>query len=126
MTAVTCLPLSAASCKRLDDRRIAAGAVKRLLDGQHAFVLGGGLDEIDDVAERFVGMMHQDIAGPDGREDARRADELGHRLRHELRIAQVREAGQTVNLKQPGQIEQVVGRIDVARHPGRALASGYC
>ena len=53
------------------DRRIAAGAVERLLDGQHALVVGGGLDEIDDVAERLVGMMHQDVAGADGRATGR-------------------------------------------------------
>src|SRR6185295_11965708 len=41
--------------ERLDDRRIGAGAIERLLDGQYAVVLGGGLDEIGDVAERLVG-----------------------------------------------------------------------
>ena len=50
-----------------DDRRIAAGAVERLLDGQHALVVGGRLDEIDDVAERLVGVVDQDVAGADGR-----------------------------------------------------------
>src|SRR5262249_16013770 len=48
-----------------DDRRIAAGPVERLLDGQHALVVGGGLDEVDDVAERFVRMVNQDIARAD-------------------------------------------------------------
>ena len=75
-----------------DDRRIAAGAVERLLDGQHALVVGGRLDEIDDVAERLVGMMHQDVAGADGRPEAAGLGELRHRLRHELRIAQVRDS----------------------------------
>ena len=48
------------------DRRIAAGAIQRLLDGQHALVVGRRLDEIDDVAERLVGMMDQDVAIADG------------------------------------------------------------
>ena len=70
MTAVTCLPLSAAELQGRDDGRIAAGAIERLLDGQHPLVLGGSLDEIDDRAERFIRMVHEDVARADGGEHA--------------------------------------------------------
>ena len=41
------------------------------------FVAGGRLDEIDDVAERLVRMVHENVAGADGRPDAARLRELG-------------------------------------------------
>ena len=62
--------------------------------------------------------------GADGRPDVRRLGEVRHRLRHELRIAQVRVAGQAVNLEQArsGRAARACGRR--RRHPGRAPASG--
>ena len=109
------------------DGRIAAGPVKRLLDGQHAFIGGGGLDEIDHRTERFVRMVHQDVPGPDGREDTRRGGEVGHGLRHELRIAQTaespasRESGTArSNRASPAD------RIDVDRIQIAAIGSRSC
>ena len=52
--------------------------------------------------------------------------ELGHRLRHELRVAQVRVAGQAVDLEQAGQVEQAGHAVDVARRPGRARCIRNC
>jgi hypothetical protein len=40
-SAVTCLPLLRGLDERADDGRVAAGAVERLLDGQHAGIAGG-------------------------------------------------------------------------------------
>ena len=44
------------------DRRIAAGAVERLLDGQHPGIVGRLGDELDHRIERLVGMVEQDVA----------------------------------------------------------------
>ena len=96
-----------------DDGRVAAGAVQRLLDGQDALIGGRRLDKIDDWTERFIRMMHQDIAGPDGREYVRGSGKVGHRLRHELLIAQVGKTRQAVDLEKGCQIEQVADRIKI-------------
>ncbi len=45
-----------------DDGRVAARAVKRLLDGEHARVAGGLLDKLDHGVERLVGVVQQDVA----------------------------------------------------------------
>ena len=45
-TAVTCLPFFDRVHQRADDARVAAGAVERLLDGQHVRIGGGLLQEI--------------------------------------------------------------------------------
>ena len=60
--AVTCLPLSAARASALHDRRVAAGAVERLLDREHVGIVGGARDEIDDAVERLVRVMQQHVA----------------------------------------------------------------
>src|SRR5256886_6934293 len=42
-----------------------AGAVQRLLDGEHLGVVRRPLDEVHDAPERFVGQVHQHIMRPD-------------------------------------------------------------
>ncbi len=64
--------------------------------------------------------MDEDVAAADGRPQVGCLRELRYQLRHELRIAQVRIARQTVDLKQAGQVEQAgvtvnVGRVEVQR-----------
>ena len=79
--------------QRAHDRRVAARAVERRLDGQHVGVLGGLLDEaLDRGAKRLVRVVQQDVAVPYrgkdvglvvriGRGQARRHDGLpGNRL----------------------------------------------
>ena len=52
------------------DRRVAAGAVERLLDGQDVRILGRLLDEaLDRRGERLVRVVEQDVALADGGED---------------------------------------------------------
>ena len=49
--------------ERVDDRRVAGGAVQRLLDGQHVRVGGGLLDEpLHARVERVVRVVYQDVA----------------------------------------------------------------
>ena len=78
-TAVTDLPASAASISALDDRRLLAGAVERLLDRDDVGVGGRLLDERDHHLEAFVGVVDEDVLFPDRREAvaAMLADALG-------------------------------------------------
>ena len=55
--------------QRVDDRVGVGGAVEGHLDGQDLGVLGGLLDELDHGAERFVGMVDQDVPLANGGED---------------------------------------------------------
>ena len=45
----------------LDNGRILAGAVKRLLDGDHVFVLAGLADELDHYIKAFIGVVNNNI-----------------------------------------------------------------
>ncbi len=51
------------------DRRVAAHAVERDLDGQHIGIVRRLLQQADDRLERVEGMMQQDVATADGGED---------------------------------------------------------
>ena len=82
--------------QRVDDRRVGAGAVQRLLDGQHARV-GGRLGEerLHRRGERIVGVVQQDVALADRGEDvlcATRFDfgDLTVRGRDERAVLEVR------------------------------------
>ena len=59
--------------------------------------------------------MHEDVARADRREDVRCGDEVVDLLRHELRIAQLREPGQRVHLKEAGHVDEAVAGVDVVR-----------
>ena len=59
--------------QRVHDRGVAAGAVERLLDGQHVRVGGGLLDEaLHAGGERVVRVVDQDVAVAQAGEDAAR------------------------------------------------------
>ena len=47
--------------QRLDDRRIAAGAIERHLDCEHLRILRGVLDQFNDRIETFVWMMQEHV-----------------------------------------------------------------
>src|SRR5262249_54392431 len=51
-------------------------------------------------------MVDQDIAGPNGRPDARGCGEVRDGLRHEFRVAQARVARQGIDLEEASQIEK--------------------
>ena len=53
----------------VDDRVVVGGAVERLLDRQDLGVFRRLLDELDDRAERLVGVVDQDVLLADGGED---------------------------------------------------------
>ena len=74
----------------LDDRRIVAGAVERLLDRHHRRIARRLAQELHDDVEALVGMMDDDVLGADGGEAvaAEVADALGkaHGIGLELEI----------------------------------------
>ena len=107
--------------QRVDDRRVAGGAVQRLLDREHLRVGRGLLDEpLHARGERVVRVVHEHVALAQRREDALRRLALAERRvrrRHERRVLQLL-AVHAVQLAQAGQVEQAghlddVGRVDV-------------
>src|SRR4051812_647577 len=60
-------------------------------------------------------MVNENVTGADGGEDVGRRGELGHRLGHELRIAQLRKAGQAMDLEEAGKVEEIRNRVYVDR-----------
>ena len=105
--------------QRVDDRRVAAGAVERLLDGQHVRVGGGLLDEaLHAGGERVVRVVHQDVALAQPVEDAARHLAVGQLRvggRDERAVLEVVAVALAVDLPQRGQVEQ-------AGHPQHVLA----
>ena len=69
MMTVTSFPAWAASASALDDGGVAAGAVQRLLDGQHLRIVGRLFDEIHDRAKTLEGMVQEDVARAQCRKD---------------------------------------------------------
>ena len=59
--------------------RLRAGAIDRLLDGDHLRIVGRLRDEVDDRLERLVGMMQQNVAAADAIEDGGVAQQLARR-----------------------------------------------
>ena len=74
--------------QRLDDRAVAAGAVERLLDGQHVGVFGRALDEVDDRVERIERMVQQHVAVGDLGEQVVASPHAQRLPRRERRVAQ--------------------------------------
>src|SRR5262249_38680970 len=99
----------------LHNGRIAGGAIKRLLDGQHPIIDGCGLDEVNYVRKRFVRMMHENIMQADGVEWTGSLGELGNGLGDGLRVAQVRVAGQAVYLEQARGVEHAGEPVNALR-----------
>ncbi len=75
--------------QRADDARVAAGAVERLLDGEHVRVLRRSFEKFHHAVEIFVGMMQQHIALADGGEHIRASAQRRADRRDERRVAQV-------------------------------------
>ena len=74
-----------------DDRVVVGGAVERLLDRQDLRVVGRLLDELDDRAERLVGVVDQDVLLADRREDVGAGWPAGGHLGLERGLLQVAE-----------------------------------
>ena len=81
LLAVTCGFL-----ERLDDRRVAAGAVERELDGDHVLIPGGLPEEINHRGEGFVGVVEQDVLLRNPGEEPRWLDAVDRQGRREGRV----------------------------------------
>ena len=66
------LPLTARLEERLDDRRVLAHAIQRLLDGEHVRIVRGRPQELDDRRERVEGVVQEDVLPADGGEQVLR------------------------------------------------------
>ena len=101
--------------QRPRNRRVAAGAVERLLDGEHAGIVGGTRHEFHDRVERFVGMMQQDVPRRDGGEDVATPPlETTGQPWNEGLVVELLEAGQLVEIPEGRQVERAVDPVDLA------------
>ena len=74
--------------ERLDDGRVAAGAVERLLDREHVGIVGGARDELDDAVERLVRVVEEHVLLAQHGEDVVGLAQRRHGVRHERLVAQ--------------------------------------
>ena len=77
----------------IDDRGVAAGAVQRLLDGEHGWVGGGLPQEIHHRCEALEGMVQQQVGLADRREHVGCVVETTGQARCERRVLQVVPGG---------------------------------
>ena len=84
------LPVVHGIFQRTDDARVAARAIQGLFDGQHVRIRRRLLQKIHDAVEILVGMMQQDIALANGREQIRFAAQRRGDGRDKRRITQLR------------------------------------
>src|SRR5262249_55954893 len=99
----------------LDDRRIVAGAIERLLDGHHRGIARGLADELDHDVEALIGVVDDDVLLPDGREAI--AGEVANALRKARDIGPEFEIGPVVHDEPAGagEAEQPILEEDVLR-----------
>src|SRR4249919_1862833 len=92
----------------IDDRRILAGAVQRLLDREYVRVFGRLLDQLEDRRERVEGMVQQYVAF---------ADDVEHRVQPaqypglERRELQFRSLHQVVHLDHAVEVDRAVDAV---------------
>ena len=110
--------------------RVLAHPVERLLDGQHVWVAGGGLEQVHHGFERFEGMMQEDILLPDSGEHVQAVDSAqALRLEgNEGRILEiwpvaVVEAAEGAHGQRQRHLVEVIGSyLQIAREDGPDVA----
>ena len=110
--------------QRFDDGAVAAGAVERLLDGQHLWVLGRLPNEVFDRVERIEWVMQQHVAGGDRRKNVVLSTKPGHRPRRVRRHSQLVETDKAQQFEEPGHVEQAVDRVHLAVVLRRMIVAG--
>ena len=97
----------------IDDGRIGAGSVQRLLDRQDIGVDGGQRNEVDDRRKRLVGMVQQHIFLGQHLENIFIREQLvGHAL-GKWRVQQFRPVGQPANRAETIQIHRALDKVHV-------------
>ena len=99
-----------------DNRRVLAGAVERLLDGEDVRVLRGAFNETDDSGIRIVGMVEKELTLANQLEYRGRAGFQRQFAGSEWRKLQVRARRLVVHVEEPGEIYRA---IDAENLPGR-------
>ncbi len=100
--------------ERLDDGRVAARAVERLLDREHVGVVGGARDELDDAVERLVRVLEQHVLLAEDGEDVVDLAQRRHGVRHERLVAQVARSSRVARCCiRSADVEHAAGRVDV-------------
>ena len=101
--------------ERLHHRRLGAGPIERLADGQHLRVLGGLAQKLQDRRKGLKGMVQQNVSGGDGlKHVVGAANALRHR-RHEPWILEVRAVHQIRHGGQAHQVHRPVAAVKVVR-----------
>ena len=96
-----------------DDGRIAAGAIERLLDGQHVGIVGRLLDQPHHRLERLVRMEQEHVVIGEGLEQVVAAQQIARRLRRPLDVLQLLEAGPVRQFHQGRAVERGVHLVDL-------------
>ena len=110
--------------QRVDDRRLRAGAVQRLLDREHVGIRCRLAQEIDDRCERFERMMQQQLALAHDREDVFLGDEPFRNARRERRIFEVGTIDQVVDRHQAIEVDRSVDLVQIVLASARSGAAG--
>ena len=117
-SASTCLAGLGGVDERLDDRAVTAGAVERLLDGEHVRVGGRLLEErLHARRERLVRVVQQDVAAGDRGEDVgllgrvarQQADARRRDVLRELQVGPV----DALQLEQAAEVERRREAVDL-------------
>ena len=101
--------------QRVDDVRLIAGAVQRLLDRQHARVGGRLAQQVHDRREALERMVQQHVALPDGVEQVVRVAEALGQPGREYRILEIRPRHQVVDGREAVEVDRPGHRIAVLR-----------
>ena len=86
--------------QRIDDRRFVAGAVQRLLDGEHARVGGCAAQEIEHRPEAVERVMQQHVLLADHGQQVGRSRDAARQARREDRVLQIRPLHQVVDRRE--------------------------
>ena len=99
--------------ERIDQRRIVAGAVERLLDGQHLRVGRRLPQEVHHRRKALVGMVEQDVFLAYAGEEIGAAHQALRNPRGEDRIFEIRALHEVVHRRQPIQVHGPRHRVGV-------------
>ena len=99
--------------ERFGQRRIVAGAIQRLLDGQHVGVVGRLPQQVHDGGERLVRMMQDHVPGSDRFEQIVALRQSTRQPRAERGILEVVTVDEIGQLRQAVQVHGAVGDEEV-------------
>ena len=115
--------------QRADNPRVAAGAVERLFDGQHARAARRGLQKLRHAVETLIRMVQEDVPPPNSGEEAAFSTQGRAGGRAVGRVAQRGGMMVLVNAHQARRVQRAVNQIQVVLvQPQRAqqrLADGF-